>query len=158
MHRKNKSRVKRKLARSKSRAKSAKSRYVVTGGARQDEIVRVTWPKADEVRSVQWQIRRRRSDRPSPTSLMGRFQLLDYQAWLLHQQAGFSELSPESIRFLFPAGVATIQTAELPLSFQKVGDLLFPGVDDPNNRKKRAADAFNRVESEFGRGPLKKKN
>jgi hypothetical protein len=52
----------------------------------------------------------------------------------------------------------------LPLSFQRIGDLLFPEVEDPDNRKKRAADAYNRVESEFrvefggevGRGTLKR--
>jgi hypothetical protein len=38
----------------------------------------------------------------------------------------------------------------LPLPYQRIGDLLFPEVKDPANRKKRAADAYNRVESEFG--------
>jgi hypothetical protein len=38
----------------------------------------------------------------------------------------------------------------LPLSFQRIGDLLFPEVEDPDNRKKRADDAKKRVESELG--------
>jgi hypothetical protein len=92
-----------------------------------------------------------------PSRIKGKFKLPDYRGWLLHQADGFSELSPEAILYLFAAEVATIQPAELPLSFQRIGDLLFPGIEDPNNRKKRAADAFNRVESEFGRGTLKRK-
>ena len=50
-----------------------------------------------------------------------------------------------------------IQSDDLPLSFQRIGDLLFPEVDDSDNRKKRTADAFNRVESEFRRGSLKRR-
>ncbi len=88
---------------------------------------------------------------------MGRFELLDYQAWLLRQKDGFSELSPEAILWLFPPQVATIESDALPLSYLRIGDLLFSGVDDSDNRKKRAADAFNRVESEFGRGTRKRK-
>ena len=88
--------------------------------------------------------------------MRGRFKLKDYQTWLLRQREGFLGFSPETIRELFPPEVSTIRREDLPLPYQKIGDLLCPEVDDPDNRKKRAADACNRVESEFGRGSLKR--
>jgi hypothetical protein len=89
--------------------------------------------------------------------MQGNFKLTDYQTWLLHQKDGFSDLPVEAIRMLFPADVSTVELDALPLSFQKIGDLLFSKIDDPGNRKKRAADAHNRVESELGRGSLKRR-
>jgi hypothetical protein len=125
------------------------------------EIACMPWPKEDEVRWVQWRIRERKAvESRKPTAqawrLSGNFRVVDYQAWLLRQRGGFCELSTGEIRELFPAGVATIKAEALPLSYQRIGDLLFAEVDDPDNRKKRAADGHNRVESEFRRGSLKR--
>jgi hypothetical protein len=126
----------------------------------QHKTPRTPWPKADETRWVQWRIRERLAieagvPNADPTSITGKFRLTDYQAWLLHQADGFLELSPEAVLYLFP-GAGGIDTSGLPLSFQRVGDLIFPDVEDPDNRKRRAAAAFNRVESEFHRGTLKR--
>jgi hypothetical protein len=87
---------------------------------------------------------------------LGQFKLRDYQRWLLRQRDGFLDFSPEESRELFPPEVSTFPREALCLSYQKIGDLLFPEIDDPGTRKKRAADACNRVESEFGRGSLKR--
>lgn len=126
------------------------------------EIAWVPWAKEDEVRWVQWRVRERKAvEAGKPTAeawrLKGKFKLVDYQTWLLRQKGGgFAELSRKEICELFTAEVATIQPEALPLSYQRIGDLLFAEVDDPDNRKKRAADAHNRVESEFRRGSLKR--
>jgi len=118
------------------------------------------WPKADEIRWAQWRARERKALEEGKiatnTRIEGKSKLVDYQAWLLREKNGFSDLSPEAIRDLFPPEVS-IKSQILPLSFQKIGDLLFPKTNDPDNRKKRAADARNRVESEFGRGSLKRR-
>jgi hypothetical protein len=125
------------------------------------EVDESGWSKADEIRWVQWRIRERRSiESGNPNASLwrrrGKYKMVDYKAWLLRQPDGFAELSAGQIVDLLPETVH-LQIGVLPLSFQKIGDLLFHDVDDPDNRKKRAADAFNRVESEFKRGSLKKK-
>jgi hypothetical protein len=119
------------------------------------------WPKADEIRWAQWRVRERKAVEAGrvandPERMQGQFKLRDYQTWLLREKDEFLDLSPEAIRELFSPEVSTIRSEALPLPYQKIGDLLFPEVDDPDNRKKRAADARNRVESEFGRGSLKR--
>lgn len=119
------------------------------------------WPKADEIRWAQSRVRERKAVEAGrvardPQRMQGQYKLRDYQTWLLHQSDGFLNLSPEAIGDLFPPAVSTIRHETLPLSYLKIGDLLFPEIDDPGNRKKRAADACNRVESEFGRGSLKR--
>ena len=139
-----------------------KLRMQVIDGVR-DELAQsvrndLPWHKEDEIRWVQWRVRERKAiEAGKATRITGKFKLTDYQAWLLHQKDGFSELSPGEIAELFPAEPAMIQSDDLPLSFQRIGDLLFPEVDDSDNRKKRTADAFNRVESEFRRGSLKRR-
>jgi hypothetical protein len=119
-----------------------------------------------EIRFAQWRVRERKAigsgkHADAAWRIEGRCKLRDYQAWLLRQQHGFLDLSIEEIFELFDF----IQTRELsvdssslalPLPYQRIGDLIFPEVDDPDNRKKRADDACKRVESEFGRGPLKR--
>ncbi|MBZ5689078.1 MAG: hypothetical protein LAP86_29065 [Acidobacteriia bacterium] len=121
----------------------------------------IAWAKEDEVRWVQWRVRERKAlEACKPTAeawrIKGKFRLVDYQAWLLRQKGGFAEISATEMLELFPAEVATVQPEVLPLSYQRIGDLLFAELDDPDNRKKRAADAHNRVESEFRRGSLKR--
>lgn len=104
------------------------------------------WPKDDQIRWVQWRIRERETIEAgtSPSwCKQGDCQLTEYRAWLLHEQEG--------------------------RSFVQIGEQLFrdessnwsdPNKDQPNNPdelKQRAYRAFQRVEREFGRGPLKKK-
>jgi hypothetical protein len=129
---------------------------------RQAVEIAVVWPKEDEVRWVQWRVRERKAVEAGRFAaeawqINGKFKLVDYQTWLLRQEVGFSDLSAAEIRELFPE-VLTVQSEDLPLSYQKIGDLLFSRVPDPDNRKKRAADAHNRVESEFRRGSLKRRS
>jgi hypothetical protein len=62
----------------------------------------------------------------------GKWDLAEYRSWLLHERDG--------------------------VSFQKIGNALFPKDADPENRKMKAYRAYDRVESEFGRGHLKKRN
>lgn len=117
----------------------------------------VSWPKADENRWVRWRIRERRAIEAGrvtacPWNISGEFELRDYQTWLLRQQEGPTGLTADEISDLFPSPVAAIQPNALPLSYQKIGDMLFAEVGDPDNRKKRAADAYKRVEWEFHRG------
>ena len=119
-----------------------------------------------EIRDAQWRVRQRKAlaagKHPEAAwRVNGRCELSDYQAWLLRQPHGLLDLSREEIFELFEFLQTRELTAKssslaLPLSYQRIGNLLFPGVDDPDNRKKRAADAYKRVESEFGRGPLKR--
>src|SRR5215470_8914039 len=120
-----------------------------------DEIRPEQWRKEDEIRWVQWRVRERKALEEGEVAhnndLEGKFKLTDYQTWLLREKDGFSDLSAGAIGDLFPLDVSTVKSVALPLSFQKIGDLLFPKIEDRDNRKKRAADAHNRVESEFGR-------
>ena len=131
-----------------------------------DVFPEIPQSRKHEIRDAQWRVRQRMAvaagKHPDAAwRITGRCKLRDYQAWLLRQPHGFLDLSIEEIFEFFPflqrvlSGKSASRT--LPLSFQRIGDLLFPEVDDLDNRKKRAADAYNRVESEFGRGTLKKK-
>jgi len=99
------------------------------------EVEWVPWPKDDEIRWVEWRIREREgieSGRRSADLITeGRFTLQDYKAWILHVRDE--------------------------ISFQKIGDMLFPRDGVPDNRKMKAYRAHDRVESEFHRGTLKKR-
>jgi len=131
-----------------------------------EDFPRITQSRKHEIRFAQWRVRERKAiesgKHPDAAWRMkGRFKRREYQAWLLRQPHGFLDLSIEEIfeffEFLQPRGLSDKSASlGLPLSYQRIGDLLFPEVDDPDNRKKRAADAYNRVESEFGRGTLKR--
>jgi hypothetical protein len=119
-----------------------------------------------EIRFAQWRVRERKAigagkHPESPWRVKGRFKLRDHQAWLLRQPYGFLDLSRGEILEMFEFLQTRMLTAKsaslaLPLSYQRIGDLLFPEVPDPSDRKKRAADSHNRVESEFGRGTHKR--
>jgi hypothetical protein len=61
----------------------------------------------------------------------GKFSKEDYLAWVCHERDG--------------------------VSYQDVGDRLFPKDQTPEGRKMKAYRAWNRVEWEFGRGSLKRK-
>jgi len=101
--------------------------------SRRDQVEWVPWPKEDEIRWVDWRIREREAieaGRSPDWSKSGRWELKDYKAWLLHERDG--------------------------LSFQTIGDMLFPKYAGDENRKMRAYRAYNRVEGEFRRGNLKR--
>jgi hypothetical protein len=83
--------------------------------------------RSDENGKRKPEIQRRRPE----DAKVGEFSKIDYLAWLKHERDG--------------------------LSHQKVGDLLFRSDHTPEGRKMKAYRAWNRVESEFGRGSLKRK-
>ena len=131
-----------------------------------DVFPEIPQSRKHEIRDVQLRVRQRialaAGKHPDAAwRITGRYELRDYQAWLLRQTDGFMDLSIGETSEFFPFLQKLLSgksaSLVLPLSFQRIGDLLFPEVDDLDNRKKRAADAYNRVESEFGRGTLKKK-
>jgi hypothetical protein len=99
------------------------------------EVAWVPWPKEDEIRWVEWRIREREgieSGRRSADLITeGRYTLQDYKAWILHVRDE--------------------------ISFQKIGNELFSKDADPENRKMKAYRAYQKVESEFRRGNLKKR-
>ena len=130
----------------------------------------ITQSRKKKIRCAQWRVRQRKAiesgKHPEAAwRINGRFKRRDYQAWLLRQSHAFLDLSREEIFEFFPF-LQTRMLSEnsaslaLPLPYQRIGDLLFPEVKGPPVRKKRAADADNRVESElgveFGRGTLKR--
>jgi hypothetical protein len=120
----------------------------------------ISQSEIEEIRRAQWRVRQRKAIESgkhpeADWRKNGRFKRRDYQTWLLRQPHGFLDLSREEIFEFFPflqTRVLSDNSASLglPLPYQRIGDLLFPEVKDPANRKKRAADAYNRVESEFG--------
>ena len=131
-----------------------------------DVFPEIPQSRKHEIRDVQWKVRRWKAvlagkHADAGWRIKGKCSLRDYQVWLLREPYGFLDLSIEEIFEFFPflkkQLSGTSASVALPLSFQRIGDLLFPEVDDPDNRKKRAADAHDRVESEFGRGTLKRK-
>lgn len=81
----------------------------------------------------------------------GKYELSGRQAWLLcvNRTASLTSRSARSLN-------SSTSSLALPLSYQLIGDLLFPEVKAPPNHEKRAADAYKRVESEFGRGTPQK--
>jgi hypothetical protein len=111
---------------------------------KEEEIPWVPWPPDDEIRWVQWRVWERESieaHRSPAWRKSGNCEIVEYRTWLLHKRDG--------------------------LSFQQIGMQLFgennnSGTDpneDPNNPdklKRRAYLAYNRVEREFHRGPLKR--
>jgi hypothetical protein len=136
-------------------------------GATTTEITPGSWCGEDEIRWAQWRVRERKAigsgKHPDAAwRIKGRFKLSEYQAWLLRQPSGLLDLSTEEI-FEFFEFLKTRELSDksaslaLPLTYQRIGDLLFPQVDDPGSRKKRASDAYDRIESEFGRGKHKRK-
>ncbi|PYV77216.1 MAG: hypothetical protein DMG97_02220 [Acidobacteria bacterium] len=98
-----------------------------------DQIQPVPWPKDDEIRWVQWRVWEREAieaGKSADWDKKGAYSLTDYRAWLLHERDH--------------------------RSFQQVGELLFANCADPDNRKRRAYLAYDRVESEFRRGHHKR--
>ena len=96
-------------------------------------ISSVAWPKEDEIRWVEWRVREREAidgGKSQAWDKRGSCSLTDYRAWLLHERDG--------------------------RSFQQVGELLFQNCADPDNRKRRAYLAHDRVEGEFRRGHKKR--
>ena len=108
----------------------------------------MAWRKEQEIRWVEQRILEREAierdrydenGKPKPEiqrrrpegHKSGKFGKEDYLAWLYHERDG--------------------------LSYQVVGDRLFPKDQTPEGRKMRAYRAWNRVEWEFGRGSLKRK-
>ena len=132
-----------------------------------EDFPRISSSSKQEIRSAQFCVRQRKviqsgKHTDADWRIKGRYKISDYQAWLLRQPHGFLDLSIEEIREFFeflPTRELSDESASLalPLSFQRIGDLLFPEVYDPGASKKRAADAHNRVESEFGRGIHRRK-
>lgn len=128
--------------------------------------IEIPQSRKHEIRFAQWRVRERTAigagEHPeSAWRVKGRFKLRDYQAWLLRQPYGFLDLSIGEIFEMFEFLQTRMLTAKsallaLPLPYQRIGDLLFPEVSDDGDRKKRAADAHDRVESEFGRGTHKR--
>jgi hypothetical protein len=133
-----------------------------------DVFPKIPQLRKHEICIAQWRVRQRKAlaagkHPEAPWRINGKYELRDYQAWLMRQPYGLLDLSTEEIFEFFPflqtrQLSASSSSLALPLSYQLIGDLLFPEVDDPDNRKKRAADAYNRVESEFGRGTLKRES
>jgi len=101
---------------------------------RANKIESVPWPKEDELRWVEWRIREREGiesgRRSADWGTKGQCSLQDYKTWILHVRDG--------------------------ISFQRIGDELFPVDPDPDNRKMKAYRAYKSVESEFRRGDRKK--
>jgi hypothetical protein len=99
-----------------------------------DEQIRpVPWPKDDEIRWVQWRVWEREAIEAGKSPAWdkkGKYSLTEYRAWLLHERDH--------------------------RSFQQIGELLFANCGGPENLKRRAYLAYNRVESEFRRGALKR--
>ena len=128
-----------------------------------DVFPEIPQSRKHEIREAQWIVRRWKAVLAGKHSdagwrIKGRCSR-DYQVWLLREPHGFLDLSIEEVFEFFPFLQKLLArksaSLALPLSFQQIGDLLFPEVHQSENRKKRAADAHNRVESEFGRGTLK---
>ena len=98
-------------------------------------IESIPWPKEDEIRWVEWRIREREGiesgGRSADWVTQGQCSMQDYKAWILHVRDG--------------------------ISFRKIGDELFLRDADPDNRNMKAFRAYGRVESEFHRGNLKKR-
>jgi hypothetical protein len=98
-----------------------------------ESIQSIAWPKEDEIRWVEWRVREREAIDAGKSQVWdkrGAYSLTDYRAWLLHERDS--------------------------RSFQQVGEMLFKNCADPDNRKRRAYLAHDRVEGEFRRGHKKR--